>query len=435
MRPPREARRAWRRSLHERLRRRHREHHHRHIPMRLRRRIFMWFGATIVISGLVALSLAHALSDGAWSSDIRRAQGFATGEVERVWDDPVARDGLIDRVVTGFDVNVRLTDPAGVPLSERGGECASKTWTAAIERAGQILGYAHVCSTRSPVGKYVFVLSFFVAGGLLWAASGRIARRLTNPLGALVRVTQDIGDGKLDARANLDCRHPDEVTTLATSINDMAARIERQLKEQRMLLAGVSHELRTPLGHLRILSDMARERGATTQTFDEMDAEIKELDDLVGQLLARSRLDLISMTATPLDGAELARRAAERSGVPTDKLQIEGGPYPLRGDPTLLLRALANLVDNAKKHGGGLDRLQVAREGDEVVITALDRGPGLPPGEEARVLEPFYGRQENGMLGLGLALVDRIAKAHGGRAIAENRAGGGARVGMAIPAT
>ena len=92
-----------------------------------------------------------------------------------------------------------------------------------------------------------------------------------------------------------------------------------------------------------------------------------------------------------------------------------------------------HLVDNAKKHGGGLDHLRVERQGEEVLVTALDRGPGLRPGEEQRVLEPFYGKQENGMLGLGLALVDRIARAHGGRAIAENREGGGARMGLVLP--
>jgi K+-sensing histidine kinase KdpD len=114
-----------------------------------------------------------------------------------------------------------------------------------------------------------------------------------------------------------------------------------------------------------------------------------------------------------------------------EKVVVEGGPHALRGDPTLLLRALANLVDNAKKHGGGLDHLRVERQGEEVLVTALDRGPGLRPGEEQRVLEPFYGKQENGMLGLGLALVDRIARAHGGRAkldLAARGDGGRARV-------
>ena len=94
MKDPQEARRAWRSAWRSKMRRRMRHHHHHHhhsIPMRLRRRIFMWFGATIVISGLVALSLAHALSDGAWSADLRRAQGFATGEIARVWDDALSK--------------------------------------------------------------------------------------------------------------------------------------------------------------------------------------------------------------------------------------------------------------------------------------------------------------------------------------------------------
>lgn len=434
------------REWHERQHRRHELMHKRRerwyrrhadpaeAPSRLRRRIFRWFGAAIVISGLVAFLMARALMSGEWSADLRRAQGFATGEIARVWDDPEGLDALLGRVVTGFDVRVRLMDAAGRTRAEAGPPCVSEVWTKPIERAGTVLGQVEVCGTKHPTVKLLFILPFIVAGCLLWGASGRIAHRLTRPLGSLVKVTQEIGAGNLEARARIDCRSGDEVGMLAVAINDMATRIERQLKEQRMLLAAVSHELRTPLGHLRILTDMARERGAGPKTFDEIDAEIKEIDDLVGELLARSRLDFTEVSSAPLDAGELVQRAGERSGVAVDKIVVEGGPHPLRGDPTLLLRALANLVDNATKHGGGLDRLSVAREGDEVVITALDRGPGLPPGEESRVLEPFYRRQENGMLGLGLALVDRIAKAHGGRAIAENREGGGARVGMAIPA-
>ncbi len=77
--------------------------------------------------------------------------------------------------------------------------------------------------------------------------------------------------------------------------------------------------------------------------------------------------------------------------------------------------------------------MHVCRDGDEVAIEVEDRGAGFGEGEEARVFEPFYRRSEQGSLGLGLSLVKRIAEAHGGRAYAENRLEGGARVAIALP--
>ena len=418
-------------------RHRHHGHHHhgrhRRPPMRLRRRIFMWFGAAIMVSGIVAVVLGRWVSEGVWGQDWKRAERFASGEVARVWADAAEREAFLDRVSSSFDVSIQLTDAQGLLIGTRGKPCTGKSWKLPVAEAGVVLGQARLCPNESRARDLALILPLLAAGALLWGASGRIAHRLTRSLTKVVRVTQEIGEGKLDARVHLDCRAPDEISTLSLAINDMAVRLERQLKEQRMLLAAVSHELRTPLGHLRILTDIARERGVTPKTLDEIEAEIHEIDELVGQLLARSRLDLTALSDTPVELGELARRAGERAGVPAEKVVVEGGPHALRGDPTLLLRALANLVDNAKKHGGGLDHLRVERQGEEVLVTALDRGPGLRPGEEQRVLEPFYGKQENGMLGLGLALVDRIARAHGGRAIAENREGGGARMGLVLP--
>src|SRR4029079_55170 len=89
---------------------------------------------------------------------------------------------------------------------------------------------------------------------------------------------------------------------------------------------------------------------------------------------------------------------------------------------------------NAKKHGGGIARVRVRRDGDEVAIEVEDRGAGFAEGEEARIFEPFYRSSEQGSLGRGLSLVKRIGEAHGGRAYAENRDDGGARVGIALPA-
>jgi two-component system, OmpR family, sensor kinase len=111
---------------------------------------------------------------------------------------------------------------------------------------------------------------------------------------------------------------------------------------------------------------------------------------------------------------------------------------PFVADPTLIARALANLIDNARKHGGGLGGMAVRAGAGTVVFEVCDRGPGFAPGDEARVFDRFYrggveAAGHHGSLGLGLALVRRIAVAHGGRADAANRPAGGACVTLELP--
>ncbi len=297
-------------------------------------------------------------------------------------------------------------------------------------------------------------------GAILWMASGAIAWRLIRPLLEVIRVARDIGDGKLKSRLELG-RHDGELGVLSESINDMAARIERQLADQRELLAAVSHEIRTPLGHMRILLETARERGAEDAMVLDMEREILEVDRLVGQLLAGSRLDFGAMDRRELDAGELAALALERAGIDHDRLDVTVEGARVVGDPTLLARALANMIDNAQGHGGGLTCLRVRCGPNghslaagsapptvaslsqqelpvispEVIFEIEDGGPGFTPSEIDHAFESFFRgeRRGHGSLGLGLALVKRIAGAHQGRVWAENRDAGGARLAFCIP--
>lgn len=278
---------------------------------------------------------------------------------------------------------------------------------------------------------------------ILWMASGGIAWAVTRPLVELVSVARDIGEGKLDRRMRLRPMggHGGEVAILAEAVNTMATRIEQQLADQRELLAAVSHELRTPLGHLRVLIDTAREQpafGAEAQPiFVELEREVVELDGLVDQLLVHSRLEFDRLERLELDPVALAVRALERLGEDASKLEVETEVETIVGDPTLLGRALANLLSNARAHGRGLERLRV-HDGDDgkLCFSVEDRGPGFAEGEPERVFASFVqGRaRAGGSLGLGLSLVERIAKAHGGRVWARNRDAGGACVGLSVGA-
>lgn len=279
------------------------------------------------------------------------------------------------------------------------------------------------------------------AAAILWMASGGIAWAVTRPLVELVSVARDIGEGKLDRRMRLRPMggHGGEVAILAEAVNTMATRIEQQLADQRELLAGVSHELRTPLGHLRVLIDTARERPEfgpqALPMLDELEREVVELDGLVDQLLVHSRLEFDRIERRELDPVALAVRALERLGEDASKLEVESEVETIVGDPTVLGRALANLLSNARTHGRGLERLRVHDGADgELCFSVEDRGPGFADGEPERVFASFVqGRaRAGGSLGLGLSLVERIAKVHGGHVWARNREVGGACVGLSV---
>jgi signal transduction histidine kinase len=268
---------------------------------------------------------------------------------------------------------------------------------------------------------------FLFAAIALSVASGFVSWRLTRPLIAVVKAARDIGDGKLDTRLHAGKRG--EMRVLASAINDMASRIEQQIKDQRQLLAAVSHELRTPLGHMRVLVETARER-KDPKVLDEIDREIITLDDLVGRLLASSRLEFGNLDRREIELGELISDVANSAGIAPEKIEAIGD-VRAKVDPTLVRRALANLIDNARVHGGGAIAVRATRRDGLVAIEVDDAGPGVPPDRRADAFRAFV-PSSGGGLGLGLALVSRIAAAHDGGAWIEDRPGGGARVGFTV---
>jgi signal transduction histidine kinase len=275
-------------------------------------------------------------------------------------------------------------------------------------------------------GFHVWWHFLFVGFGLFMLA-GMVSWRLTRPLIAVVRAARDIGDGKFDTRLKAHGRG--EMKVLASAINDMAVRIEQQIKDQRQLLAAVSHELRTPLGHMRVLVETARET-KNLKVLEELDREVITIDDLVGRLLAQSRLEFGNLDRRDLDLGELIADVAHQCGIAPDKIEAIGD-VRAKIDPTLVRRALANLIDNARVHGGGAVAVRATRRGGQVAIEVDDVGPGVPKDRRADAFRAFV-PSTGGGLGLGLALVSRIAVAHEGGAWIDDRPGGGARVGFTV---
>ena len=407
----------------------------RFVRARLHRQLFMWLGVTILFTGMVVSGVVSALRPDASSmeSDVMRIQRFVGERFQRVWDQPAERHDLAQDIAHAFEVDLTLRDAAKKPLEQIGPGCDKPEFTVPILRGKSTLGALSVCiDKRRRVPGLTFVLAIAAACLSLWGASGALARKLVRPLSDLIRVTREIGSGNLVSRVRLGRHHMGEVGVLADAVNDMARRIERQLNDQRELLAAVSHEIRSPLARLRVLTELLRST-ADAATLDKIEREIIEVDDLIGKLLANSRLDFGTLTLQSLEPCLLVSRAIERAGVDPSTLRNDAPDVHIKGDPTLLDRALCNLLENAQKHGSGVDSVQLSLTDGNVRITVSDRGPGFPKESLGRVFDAFYRGDGSSSLGLGLSLVERIARAHAGRAWAENRPDGGARVHFEIP--
>jgi signal transduction histidine kinase len=224
---------------------------------------------------------------------------------------------------------------------------------------------------------------------------------------------------------------------VAASFNLAAERIEALVRSHKSLLANASHELRSPLARMKMavsmLEDAAPEQRAALKR--EIDTDVAELDALVEEVLLASRLDAAGALEQH-DRVDLLGLAAEEAA--RVDAHVDGVPLAVSGDERLLRRALRNLLENARRYGGGEIAVQLERAGGEARVRVCDRGPGVPEDMRERIFEPFFrlpGHAEQaGGVGLGLSLVKQIAERHGGRVHCEPREGGGSCFVLALPA-
>lgn len=399
-------------------------------------------GLAILCSAIIAM-LAVQLFFEKPRFDFHHMERFTSAEFARVWPDTERRHELLESLSGTFDVALSLRDVQGTLVDSAGGSCSAPRFTLLVRAApdAEPLGRLEACGGgASLMNRAPWPIGFLIFAGTLWLISGWIARRLGRPLGHLVEVTQAIGGGDLKSRARLGRHQPGEIGILAESINYMAGRIEKQIQDQKELLAAVSHEVRTPLTRLRVVAELLEESGANSKLTSELAREVHEIDDLVGQLLAHSRLEFYASQAKVLSAFDLGKTALERQGLSLGLLQCEPD-LRLLGDATLLGRALTNLLQNAAIHGQGATKLIISSEPNKILFQVDDQGPGISPAEQSTIFDPFVGRDASPVasglasLGLGLSLVRRIARAHGGDAQAQNRPEGGARVSFWIKAS
>jgi signal transduction histidine kinase len=274
------------------------------------------------------------------------------------------------------------------------------------------------------VGLGVAMVVLFIAVAI---GAWPVVRRLTRRLEALQRGVERFGAGELKQRVD-DSGH-DEVAAVAASFNHAAERIEQLVHSHQSLLANASHELRSPLARLKMavamLEGASPEQRARLKK--EIDTNIGELDALVEEVLLASRLDA-QRALERRDSVDLLAVAAEEAS--HVGATVHGSsPIALKGDERLLRRALRNLLENARRYGGGDIDVILERQGASAAVRVCDRGPGVPEAMRERIFEPFFrlpGHAEReGGVGLGLSLVKQIAERHGGAVRCEPRDGGG----------
>ena len=265
-----------------------------------------------------------------------------------------------------------------------------------------------------------------------------IVSRINQPLRSLTRAAAQLAGG--DRPEPIAEAGATELRTLARAFNRMTSALLRSESERALLLAGVSHDLRTPLSRLRLGVELL---GNTDSALSEgMVQDIEDMDAIIEQFLDFARDESGEAVEANADlnaivQAISARYARRQRPVTAQTNPLP--PLPLR--PLAIQRAIVNLVDNALRYSGTAVEIETRAETGHVVVSVLDRGPGIPPEESQRLLQPFT-RLENSRsgakgAGLGLAIVQRIAAVHGGRIDLLPRPGGGleARMTLAVRAT
>jgi signal transduction histidine kinase len=290
----------------------------------------------------------------------------------------------------------------------------------------------------------VLVLMALLSLGLGWLVAGRVLR----PLQRITATAKRLSERTLHQRIALD-GPDDELKELADTFDGMLIRLDAAFDAQRRFAANASHELRTPLAISRTEVDVALADPDTPNA--ELRAMAERVRDATGRserliegLLTLARSEQEPRLREPADLADAAAQALEHA-------QREGGAAGLRvvtrlgaasvqGDPALLERLVANLVENAVRHnqpGGWLD-VATGAEGGWAVVWVANGGRAIPADQVESLFEPF--RRLDGRVasptrgaGLGLSIVRSVARAHGGHAHATALAGGGLEVTVRLP--
>ena len=262
-------------------------------------------------------------------------------------------------------------------------------------------------------------------GVALLIAAFVFTRYLARPLRELSTAVERVGRGEMPPPLPED--GPSEIGQLNRGFNRMIANLTQVEHDRALLLAGVSHDLRTPLARLRVGLELETQ---DPQMKKGMAEDIEEMDRIIGQFLDFARGD--ETTAFEVDDPNgIVATCVDRHVRAGKNVRFTPGTVPrLPLRRTALSRLVNNLIDNAIAYGAPPVTVTTSTAGDRVVIDVADRGPGIPQDQVERLKQPFTRASAartsaSGGAGLGLAIVERVARMHGGTLDLLPRDGGG----------
>ena len=424
----------------------------------MRRRLFLQiYGSFLSVSLLTVVATGLALQ---WAVqrtvEVPRSVRVAAQVLLETLPDPHAapaefRTALVRRA-RDLGVHVSVWTPEGALLGRVGDRLPAPPEGCARPWVRSASGDLGVCF-QLPEGQWVAAAGvnartrgwLFRGSGVFLALFGTIAlgcyplaRRITRRLEALQAGVEAFGRGELERRVPVEGR--DEVAAVARAFNASADQVATLVARQRRVLAHASHELRSPLARLRMAIALLEDAESGAERADAAGravVEIDELDDLIEDVLLASRLR--GGGAVPRDHGPVELGALVRTLAPRVQATVHAAHAPVwtTGDARLLERAVGNLLANARAHGAPPIDVVVRVDGSRAEVDVLDRGLGLSEADMARVFEPFFRavghREGDPGVGLGLSLVDEIARHHEGSVHCVRRPQGGMRFTLSLP--
>lgn len=381
----------------------------------IRIRLTLLYGGMFLIAGILLLSIIYLLA----------AQAIHQGS---------------ELVLKVTGVNVNLDSPT---CPELNGAINNEQLNAAL-KACMSVQRQHALDDLLRRSLFALLGLSIIAFAFGYAMAGRVL----SPLGKITRTARQVAGSDLSRRIELD-GPDDELKELADTFDEMLDRLERAFTAQQRFVANASHELRTPLAINRTLLEVhlsdpgvpaeLQQLGKTLLTTNERS------EQLVEGLLLLARSDNQIVERKPVDLAEVATRAVDqtRAEAEANGVEIRGerALAVVQGNGVLLERIALNLVQNGVRYnipeGGWVDVATEVRQGEAVLVVS-NTGPVVPAYEIDNLFEPFRRlRQErtgsDKGVGLGLSIARSVARAHGGRIIAEPREGGGLVMRVTLP--
>lgn len=276
-----------------------------------------------------------------------------------------------------------------------------------------------------------FILLFLASAFALLPIAWLFAKRLAAPFAQFAEAAERLGRDPSQPPPEIE--GPAEVGRAARAFADMQARLSAYVDDRTQMIAAIAHDLRTPLTRLafRIESLDAPER-------DAMAGDVQEMEAMVAATMGFSRAAHDHGLRERIELGSLVERIAEDLHLTGRRVTAEAlDSLVVDGDALSLRRLFTNLFDNGEKFGGSV-HARIYRDANNAIVDIDDEGPGLPPGREAQVFEPFFRLEpsrsrETGGIGLGLSVVRSIARSHGGEVALINRPGGGLRARVTLP--